>query len=57
MDSTRNKKSSREKENKPAEDWEKELDTKYHDVNSEWNYTIFPRSTLKQTKEDINELD
>ena len=53
MDSTRNrKKDERKKGNKPAEDWEKELNIKYHDVNPEWNYTIFPRPISKQTKKD-----
>jgi len=35
---------------KPAEDWEKELNIKYHDVNPQWNYTIYPRSGSKQVK-------
>lgn len=53
MDSTRSRKKVKgKKRNKPAEDWEKELNIKYHDVNPEWNYTIYPRSTSKQTKED-----
>ncbi len=53
MDSIRNrKKDERKKGNKPAEDWEKELNIKYHDVNPEWNYTIFPRPISKQTKKD-----
>ena len=51
MDSTKNrKKGKRGNGNKLAEDWEKELNIKYHDVNPEWNYTIFPRSTSKRVK-------
>ena len=37
--------------NRPLEEWEKELNIRYHDVNPEWNYTIFPRSTSKQKKD------
>ncbi|MBT9147926.1 MAG: hypothetical protein DDT32_01694 [Syntrophomonadaceae bacterium] len=51
MNSVRSgKKDKRKKINKPAEDWEKELNIKYHDVNPQWNYTISPRSDLKQVK-------
>ena len=50
MSSTKSKKNPNGKvKDKPMEDWEKELNIKYHDVNPEWNYTIFPRST-KQVK-------
>lgn len=50
MSSTKSKKNSKGKvKGKPMEDGEKELNIKYHDVNPEWNYTIFPRST-KQVK-------
>ena len=49
MNSTRSKKHKRKAKNEPVEDWEKELNIRYHDVNPEWNYTISPRSTSKQT--------
>ncbi len=49
MNSTKSKKHKRKTKNKPLEDWEKELNIRYHDVNPEWNYTISPRSTSKQT--------
>jgi len=53
MDSARSaKRDKRKKVEKAAEDWEKELNIKYHDVNPQWNYTIFPRSTSKQIKKD-----
>ncbi|MBT9138838.1 MAG: hypothetical protein DDT31_01415 [Syntrophomonadaceae bacterium] len=35
---------------RPLEEWEKELNIRYHDVNPEWNYTISPRSTSKPKK-------
>ena len=51
MDSVRSgKKDKRKKVEKPAEDWEKELNIKDHDVNPEWNCTVFPGSTSKRVK-------
>ena len=50
MDSARSAKEDKRK--KSVEDREKELNIKYHDVNPQWNYTIFPRSTSKQIKKD-----
>lgn len=47
---TSRKKYNRKVESKPLEDWEKELNIQYHDVNSQWNYTIFPHSASKQVK-------
>ena len=53
MGSMRDRKKYKKKaENKPMEDWEKELNIKYHDVNPEWNYTIYPRPNSKQVKKD-----
>ena len=45
------KKDKKNPEAKPTEDWKKELNIKYHDVNPDWNGTIpfFSRST-KQAK-------
>jgi len=51
------KKDKRKKVEKPAEDWEKELNIKYHDVNPQWNYTIYPRSGSKQVKKDKKRKD
>ena len=48
MDSARSAKEDKRK--KSVEDWEKELNIKYHDVNPQWNYTIYPRTNLKQVK-------
>ena len=43
MDSVKSgKKDKRKKVEESAEDWEKELNIKYHDVNLQWNYTIYP---------------
>ena len=51
MDSVKSgKKDKRKKVEESAEDWEKELNIKYHDVNPQWNYTIYPRSGSKQVK-------
>jgi hypothetical protein len=51
MGSTRSRKKHKKKtEDKPIENWGKELNIKYHDANSQWNYTIFPKSTSKQAK-------
>lgn len=54
MDSKRSsrKKYRRKAESKPLEDWEKELNIQYHDVNPQWNYTIFPRSASKEVKKN-----
>ena len=58
MDSVKSgKKDKRKKVEKPAEDWEKELNIKYHDVNPQWNYTIYPRSGSKQVKKDKKRKD
>ncbi|GFP23096.1 hypothetical protein HKBW3S44_01915 [Candidatus Hakubella thermalkaliphila] len=49
MGSARSRKKHRGKvESRPLRQQEKELNIRYHDVNPEWNYTIFPRSTPKQ---------
>ena len=68
MDSTKNKKKHKRKvKDKSVEDWEKELNIKYHDVNPQWNYTIYPRSAQhlgvgagsasKQVKKDKKRKD
>lgn len=36
-------KHKRKKADKPTENWGKELNIRYHDVNPQWNYTISPR--------------
>lgn len=46
------KKCKKEAEKKRTGGWEEELNIRYHDVNSEWNYTISPRSSSGLTKED-----
>ena len=58
MDSVKSgKKDKRKKGEESAEDWEKELNIKYHDVNPQWNYTIYPRSGSKQVKKDKKRKD
>jgi len=58
MDSVKSgKKDKRKKVEESAEDWEKELNIKYHDVNPQWNYTIYPRSGSKQVKKDKKRKD
>jgi len=52
MGSKRRSRNKRKAESEPQEDWEKELNIQYHDVNPQWNYTIFPRSDSKQVKKD-----
>jgi len=53
MGSARSRRKHKEKiESRPLRQQEKELNIRYHDVNPEWNYTIFPRSTSKQAKKD-----
>jgi len=44
------KKHKRKKMDKPRENWGKELNIRYHDVNPQWNYTISPRSDSTQVK-------
>lgn len=46
------KKDKKKIKNKGEEEMKKELNIRYHDVNPEWNYTISPRTNLKQVKND-----
>ncbi|WP_176226098.1 hypothetical protein [Candidatus Hakubella thermalkaliphila] len=51
--SARTRKKHKEKvESRPLRQREKGLNIRHHDVNPEWNYTIFPRSTSKQEIKD-----
>ena len=50
MGSTKVRKQSR-KEKLKKEKVEEDLNIRYHDVNSQWNYIISPR-TKKSTKQD-----
>ncbi len=58
MDSVRSgKKNKRKKSDKLAEKQRKESNIRYHDVNPEQNYTIYPRSNSKQVKKDKKSED